>query len=208
MKNQNFAEKIKELRNIKGLSQEQLSELSKVSIRTIQRIENGKNIPTGDTLNRIAGALDATIDGLIINDKKEDIGYLSLITLSAISYILHPFLGLLLPLVFWYIKRNKILDADEVGRKLISFQITWQLAFFIYLIVTLHGISILQTYNNSISDWGSFYGRLGSPKTRVTISIFYFFNLFMILVNLILLQLRQRPRYILSIPFMWMKKKQ
>lgn len=42
MKNHNLAEKLKDLRVKKRLSQEQLSEISKVSIRTIQRIENGE----------------------------------------------------------------------------------------------------------------------------------------------------------------------
>jgi len=42
MKNHNLAEKLKDLRVKKGLSQEQLSEISKLSIRTTQRIENGE----------------------------------------------------------------------------------------------------------------------------------------------------------------------
>ena len=45
MNNQNLANKIKELRSRKGLSQEQLSEDSKLSLRTIQRIEKGESIP-------------------------------------------------------------------------------------------------------------------------------------------------------------------
>ena len=42
MKNQNLAKKIKELRVKRGLSQDQLAENSELSLRTIQRIENGK----------------------------------------------------------------------------------------------------------------------------------------------------------------------
>lgn len=49
MNNQNLAGKIRDLRNRKGFSQEQLSEETKLSLRTIQRIENGESIPRGDT---------------------------------------------------------------------------------------------------------------------------------------------------------------
>ena len=42
MNNHNLATKIKDLRNRKGFSQEQLSEVSKLSLRTIQRIEKLK----------------------------------------------------------------------------------------------------------------------------------------------------------------------
>jgi transcriptional regulator with XRE-family HTH domain len=203
MKNHNLAEKLKDLRVKKGLSQEQLSEISKLSIRTIQRIENGKNIPTGDTLNKIASALDASIEGLVINEMKDDKGILSLITLSAISYILHPLLGILLPAILWYFKRNSILNADEVGRKLISFQITWQLAFFIYLVLALDSSAYLWYYNYNIAKWIEALG--GFELQPIACSI-YFFNLAMILINLLLIQFGKKPGYLLSIPFMgWSK---
>ncbi|HYQ56702.1 MAG TPA: helix-turn-helix transcriptional regulator, partial [Draconibacterium sp.] len=65
MNNQNLAIKIKDLRNRKGLSQEQLSEESKLSLRTIQRIEKGESIPRGDTLMRLTQALGITPDELL-----------------------------------------------------------------------------------------------------------------------------------------------
>lgn len=51
---------IKQLRKSKGLSQENLSDKSGLSLRTIQRIENGETIPRGDSLNRIANAMDVS----------------------------------------------------------------------------------------------------------------------------------------------------
>ena len=42
MSKQNLAKNIRELRTRKGLSQELLAEKSKVSLRTVQRIENGE----------------------------------------------------------------------------------------------------------------------------------------------------------------------
>ena len=42
MKNKGLEKRVKELRNRKGMSQELLAEKSGLSLRTIQRIENGK----------------------------------------------------------------------------------------------------------------------------------------------------------------------
>ena len=53
MKNKNLSKKVKELRKRKGFSQEELAENSGLSLRTIQRIENGETEPTGETLKRI-----------------------------------------------------------------------------------------------------------------------------------------------------------
>ncbi|TXD48174.1 helix-turn-helix domain-containing protein [Polaribacter sp. IC073] len=84
MNNQNLAIKIKDLRNRKGFSQEQLSEASKLSIRTIQRIEKGASIPRGDTLIKLTRALGVTPDDLLEWTDIEDKGYLILLNLSAI----------------------------------------------------------------------------------------------------------------------------
>lgn len=45
--------KILEIRNRKGLTQEKLSDLSKINLRTLQRIEKGTTEPRSDTLNSI-----------------------------------------------------------------------------------------------------------------------------------------------------------
>lgn len=55
-----------------GLTQEGLTENSGLSLRTIQRIENGKTEPTADTFKRISQALNGTpnelADWAIIED--------------------------------------------------------------------------------------------------------------------------------------------
>lgn len=61
--------KVKTLRISKGWSQEQLSEYSGLSLRTIQRIENGVNISL-DSLSVLAKALEVDRNELVI---KEDI---------------------------------------------------------------------------------------------------------------------------------------
>ncbi len=65
MKNQELSKQIKELRNLKELSQEELSEKSGLSLRTVQRIENGESTPRGDTLKRLADALEISPDNFI-----------------------------------------------------------------------------------------------------------------------------------------------
>ena len=53
-----IGKKIYEIRKVKGYTQEDLAELSKINLRTIQRIENDKNEPRGKTLNLICDALE------------------------------------------------------------------------------------------------------------------------------------------------------
>ncbi|MBS2099006.1 helix-turn-helix domain-containing protein [Carboxylicivirga linearis] len=61
----NTPTKIKELRERNGLSQEELCENSGISLRTIQRIENGESVPRGSTLKMIASTLNVSSDSLI-----------------------------------------------------------------------------------------------------------------------------------------------
>lgn len=65
MKTTELAKKLKELRALRGMSQEYLADESKVSLRTIQRIENNESEPTGETIKRIANALDVELSELI-----------------------------------------------------------------------------------------------------------------------------------------------
>ncbi len=53
-----IGKRICEGRKLKGLTQEELAELSKVNIRTIQRLENDENIPRGKTLSSICEVLE------------------------------------------------------------------------------------------------------------------------------------------------------
>lgn len=65
METKNLAKKLKELRAVRGMSQEYLADESRVSLRTIQRIENNESEPTGETIKRIAVALDVELTELI-----------------------------------------------------------------------------------------------------------------------------------------------
>lgn len=65
-----IGKKISETRKSKGLTQEELAELSKVNLRTIQRIENDESEPRGKTLKLICEVLDIDVEDLI-NSKKQ-----------------------------------------------------------------------------------------------------------------------------------------
>lgn len=49
---------ILETRKVKGITQEELADLAKVNLRTIQRLENNKNIPRGKTLQLVCDVLE------------------------------------------------------------------------------------------------------------------------------------------------------
>jgi transcriptional regulator with XRE-family HTH domain len=56
--------KISKIRKQKGMSQEALSDLSKINLRTLQRIEKDENEPRGNTLKQICEALKTPIEEL------------------------------------------------------------------------------------------------------------------------------------------------
>ena len=106
MSNLNISQRVKELRCRKGMSQELLAEESGLSLRTIQRIENNESEPRGDTLKRLAIALDTSPDEIIDWKVLEDKGYLTLMSLSALGFLFFPILGIILPLVFWLLNKD------------------------------------------------------------------------------------------------------
>ena len=62
MKYIELSEHLKKMRIDKGYSQEELSEKSSLSLRTIQRLENGESSPREDTLSLLTKALDIPKD--------------------------------------------------------------------------------------------------------------------------------------------------
>jgi len=60
--------KIKDMRKKKNYSQEYFSELIEMNPRQIVRIENGESFPTVENLEKIAKALDTTIQELFRNE--------------------------------------------------------------------------------------------------------------------------------------------
>ncbi len=67
-----LGEKIKQLRQEKGYSQIFLEKKSGVNSKLLSKYENGRIIPTADTLRKIAEGLDISADYLIFNNVPKD----------------------------------------------------------------------------------------------------------------------------------------
>jgi transcriptional regulator with XRE-family HTH domain len=130
MKNNELARRIKELRNRNGFSQEELSGQSGLSLRTIQRIENGETEPRGDSLKRLASVFNLSPDEIIDFQITEDKRIVNLLNLSQLSFLAIPVLGFLIPLIIWISQKDKIKNVDKIGKSIINFQVTWTIVFF------------------------------------------------------------------------------
>ncbi|MFD0931795.1 DUF4870 domain-containing protein [Psychroflexus salinarum] len=199
MNNQNLANKIKDLRTRKGFSQEQLSEESRLSLRTIQRIEKGESIPRGDTLIKLTQALGVTPDDVLEWTEAEDKGYLTLMNLSALSVFIQPFLGIIIPTVMWILKREKIKWVEGTGKKLISFQITWTLTLFIVVIIASGGSYVPLNFKalSSLPVLLVDFSLVG-----IVLKILYLYNLVLIIINVRKSQKGKRNKYVPRIPFL------
>lgn len=182
MKNAELAKKIKELRSKKGLSQDELAIASQLNLRTIQRIESGETEPRGDTLKRLANSLDVAPDELIDWAEEEDTTVLMLLNISALSFIVFPLLGIIIPLILWVSKKDKVKKLNETGKRLLNFQISWCiLCFAIYV---LFAVTFMFHLNISFISLPIF--NLGGAELLVLlIPILYAFNFVMILFNAI-----------------------
>lgn len=136
-----IGQKIAEIRKQKGLSQEELSENSKVSLRTIQRIEKDETDPRGATLKAVCDALQINIEDILDYGKHEDKTYLIFLHLSVLVFCVIPFGNIILPLILWLNKRDKIVDVNIQGTNILNFQIIWTvlsnlslITFFIFKI--------------------------------------------------------------------------
>ena len=82
--------KIKETRIKRGMSQEELADLAKVNLRTIQRIENDETTPRDKTLKLIYDALDIVVIG---NEKTKIENYTIWSSILTLLIIVSTFIG-------------------------------------------------------------------------------------------------------------------
>lgn len=138
--------KLKAAREQKNLTQEELSEKSRISVRTIQRIEAGTE-PKGHTLRALAQALELDENALqdkeivaeaedveiheritdeVMTEIKEDttdINYslIKIINLSSLLFILLPPLNIFVPLLLMFTMKQR----NTLARQIISVQMLW-----------------------------------------------------------------------------------
>ncbi len=92
-----ISKKVRQQREILGLTQSDLAERTNLSVRTIQRIESGKSVPKGHTLNVLSTALG--IDKLALQQgSQKEVGInqeenlrLRIINLSALCFMFYRY---------------------------------------------------------------------------------------------------------------------
>ncbi|WLD23676.1 helix-turn-helix domain-containing protein [Flavobacterium dauae] len=131
--------KITQLRKQKALSQENLAELSKVNVRTIQRIENNETTPRGATLKLICDALEVTPDEIVNFEKFQDNTFLIWLHLSVMLGYVLPLGNIILPLILWLSNKNKIDYVNEQGKNILNFQILYSVFTFTVMFIGIFG---------------------------------------------------------------------
>jgi len=188
MNNQSLAERLKYHRKSKGFSQEELSNKTNVTVRTIQRIEKAEVNPHLNTIKLLSVALDIEVNELLplANPKEETIKkkWLLLLHATPLLGIFIPLCNVLLPLFIWIHKREDNPIYNEHGIKVINFQITT------LLLAILSFVSLL-----TIEKWG-FIIFIAIVPIIVGIVIF----------NIIYVLQKEKCYYPLSIPFLKFKK--
>ncbi len=186
MNNLDLAQRVKEIRMRKGLSQEALAEDSGLSLRTIQRIENNETIPRGDTLQRLANALNTSPDEILDWKIKEDKKYLGLMSIYSLAFLVFPLLGIIIPLTMWVMNKDTIKNVNELGKLILNFQLTWSLILFLYLIfATMLNVEML----------GLFF-------IAIPVLFLYLYNIIATLVNTIRISNNKPVKYIPSLPIL------
>lgn len=192
----NLAQRVRELRQRKGYSQELLAEESGLSLRTIQRIENDETVPRGDTLKRLAVALGTSPDEIVDWRVQEDQNYLTLMSLSAFSFLLFPILGIVIPLVLWIFKKDKIKGVNQLGVAILNFQITWVLTLFLCYFIYV-GIFIGGPIRDALSSWN-----LSLTSMFLIPLALYAYNFMITLINTVRIHKNKAVTYQPAIPIL------
>jgi len=185
--------KVAELRQQKGLTQEQLAAMCEVSPRTIQRIESGEVDPRAYTMHCLRTALD--FDFGEESTANENL-WLSLLHLSSILCLL------IVPLLLWTWKKNQSYKIDHQGRLALNFQITMTLVMFAGLVYMLIGMPLLAML--VLIKGGDQYFMLAMFLALISLAPFIFVGFFCLYQGVLntVRSLSEKPiHYALSIPF-------
>jgi len=131
---------LKNIREQSGYTQDELAKKAGLSLRTIQRLEANNRMPKGYTLKTLSKVF--TIEPAVFQEqfvavqqnKDADLSAIKTINLSVLALFGLPFGNIILPILLWRRKRQSNL-VDEVGRKIINFQILWSIVLCVLLSV-------------------------------------------------------------------------
>jgi transcriptional regulator with XRE-family HTH domain len=141
-------------RKKKGLTQEELAELSKVTVRTIQRLESGDTVPRAFTLRAIAAALDTPFEslqagtGTSAGSKEEEatpaatqpgeaVHFLQTLCLSCFSFLIIPAVHFLVPLFLLRRRTGLALEVVLPARQLVRGQVLWVIGLQLLMLLTV-----------------------------------------------------------------------
>jgi transcriptional regulator with XRE-family HTH domain len=198
------AEKLKHARTQKGFSQEKLATESGLSLRTVQRVENAETDPQGDTLRRLALALDMTPDELQEGSQKEDVSYLRNLNISGFSSLLFPLVGVVVPWILWLGKKDEIKKVNTVGKKVINFQLTWGITYFVYVIgynILFHHFNYVRV-DNSVEDMFNTVPDEYQTIGVILFALLYLYNIIITGLNVYFSTQDNEQWYHPQIPFM------
>lgn len=185
--------KLKIIRESKNLTQEELSEQSGISVRTIQRIESGQE-PKGYTLRVLAQALGREekelknqslefmnqTHNITHETEKEEVlivnyTQIKIINISSLPFIIIPLMNIIVPLLLAHFMKVK----SPIIKQIVSLQIIWTI---LAPIVFMLGIFL----------------KLGNQFTLVLMVLIVLSNVYLILSNTAALDRKQTLRYKLN----------
>ncbi len=116
--------KLKTIREQQNFTQEEISEKSGISVRTIQRIESGKD-PKGYTLRILAQTLGIEEEELITSIKTDTDNSVNikikLINLSSLPFTILPIVNIIVPILLIYVWKIK----NPLTKQIVSLQVMW-----------------------------------------------------------------------------------
>lgn len=173
--------KLKRIREQQHLTQQELSERSGISVRTIQRIEAGTE-PKGQTLKMLASTLE--VKGAELVEKPEagkpiNLTLVKIINFSSLPVTIFPPANIILPLLIMWLRK----ECNPITRQIISLQIIWSIGAF----------SIFMLFN-FMKNWFSW----SNEYTLVMMILLVLSNVFIILRNAVEIDHKQRLKIKLS----------
>ena len=132
---------IKTIREKSGYTQSELAEKTGLSLRTIQRLESNNTKPKGHTLTVLTEVFN--MESSVFQDqfksieqaKASETTSIRFINLSVLACLGIPFGNIIFPMILWRKNRESKL-VDEIGRRIINFQIIWSATLCILLCIS------------------------------------------------------------------------
>ncbi|KOY84325.1 DNA-binding protein [bacterium 336/3] len=127
--------KLKKIREKLNLTQEELSDKSGISVRTIQRIESGIE-PKGQTLKILAKTLGVKEEELLEKTEVEieiNSTLIKIINLSSLPFIVFPPANIMIPLLIMFVKKQ----FNPLAKQIVSVQILWLISAVIIFMLSI-----------------------------------------------------------------------